>query len=371
MPKILVLSSHTKSLFWFRMDMMRAFAEHGFEVTAVGQEPAEIWSGEFSERGIKYRQLNVSRNGLNPFADLRTYRQIKSILQEERPDKMFCYQAKTVIYGCLAAGALGISEIYPLIAGLGSVFRGKGLKNALIRMVLKLEYGLALRKARRVMFQNNDDLSCFVDAGLVKPDKTTIINGSGVDTQFFVPEAYPEEMSFLLTARLLRDKGVMEYLDAARIVKGRHPEVKFLLVGPFDTNPSAIKEGELDAYVKDGIVEYLGELKDVRPALRRCSVFVLPSYHEGMPKTVLEAMSCGRPIITSDAPGCRETVQDGLNGFLVPVRSVEKLVEAMEKFIANPGVCAEMGLAGRKIAEDKYDVRKVNEDIMKCMQVIN
>ncbi len=369
MPKILVLSSHTKSLLWFRVDMMRAFMAKGHEVVAAGQEPENDWKGAFEKEGIRYRSISVSRNGLNPLKDIETYRSIFQLLESERPDKIFCYQAKTIIYGCIAASRLGITEVYPLIAGLGSVFRGTGLKNAVIRTIMKMEYGFALKRARKVMFQNRDDLSYFVDSKLVSSEKASIINGSGVDVEKFSPMPLPEKASFLMTARLIRDKGVMEYLAAARIVKKRHPDVLFMLAGPFDSNPSAISKAEVDDYVLDGTVEYLGELDDVRPSLGRASVFVLPSYHEGTPKTVLEAMSCGRAVITTDAPGCRDAVQDGVNGILVPVRSVEGIAEAMEKAIAEPALCGKFGDKGRMLAEEKYDVRKVNASIMELMGV--
>lgn len=351
------------------MDMMKDFQRQGFQVVAVGQEHEAEWTEKFRDLGIRYRAIPVSRNGLNPLADLKTYRSIHALLKEEKPDRIFCYQAKTVIYGCLAAGRLGLHEIYPMIAGLGSVFRGTGFKNALVRTILKREYRLALKHARRVMFQNEDDQGCFTVCGLLPKEKSVIIHGSGVDVQAFKPMAFPQRTTFLMTARLLKDKGVFEYLEAAERIREKHPEVHFLLVGPFDTNPSAMRPEQLQRYLDAGIVEYLGELSDVRPALARASVFVLPSYHEGTPKTVLEAMACGRPVITTDAPGCRETVQDGKNGFLVPVRNSIALVEAMEKFIGSPKTGEQMGLAGRRLVEEKYDVHVVNQAIMSVMDI--
>ena len=361
--KILVLSSHTKSLFWFRMDMMRSFLRHGYAVVAVGSEPDDEWQDKFQKENIHYRTIPISRNGLNPFGDLKTYHAIKKLLEEERPDKIFCYQAKTVIYGTIAAHHLGITEVYPLIAGLGSIFRGQGLKNGIIRQIMKREYQYALRFAKKIMFQNHDDLDCFVQEGIVNRDHTTIINGSGVDTRHFIPTPFPEQMTFLMISRLIRDKGVFEYLEAARKVRASHKDVRFLLVGPYDTNPSALKQEELQEYISDGSIEYLGELTDVRPAIAQSSVYVLPSYHEGTPKTVLEAMACGRPIITTDAPGCRETVQEGVNGYLVEPKNVEALVESVMKVIGDNESFEEMGNASRKLAVKKYDIDIVNQQI--------
>ena len=361
--KILVLSSHTKSLFWFRMDMMRSFLRHGYAVVAVGSEPDDEWQDKFQKENIHYRTIPISRNGLNPFGDLKTYHAIKKLLEEERPDKIFCYQAKTVIYGTIAAHHLGITEVYPLIAGLGSIFRGQGLKNGIIRQIMKREYQYALRFAKKIMFQNHDDLDCFVQEGIVNRDHTTIINGSGVDTRHFIPTPFPEQMTFLMISRLIRDKGVFEYLEAARKVRASHKDVRFLLVGPYDTNPSALKQEELQEYISDGSIEYLGEVTDVRPAIAQSSVYVLPSYHEGTPKTVLEAMACGRPIITTDAPGCRETVQEGVNGYLVEPKNVEALVESVMKVIGDNESFEEMGNASRKLAVKKYDIDIVNQQI--------
>ncbi len=367
--KIAVFSSHTHSLFWFRMDMMRDFVNCGYKVYALGQEPEETWRDKFVESGIEYRQIYVERNGLNPLSDLKTLKSIKAFLKSEMPDKIFCYQAKTIIYTCLAAGKCKIKEVYPLVAGLGSIFRGTSLKSKLVKAVMTAEYKAALKKSKTVMFQNNDDRDAFIDSGIVKREKCRIINGSGVDTEVFTVTPMPEKTSFLMTARLIKDKGVMEYLEACKKIKEKNPDVRCLLVGPYDTNPSAITPDELSPYIENSTVEYFGEQTDVRPFIADSCVFVLPSYHEGTPKTVLESMSCGRAIITTDAPGCRETVKDGVNGFLVRVKDADAVAEKMQCFIDTPGLAEKMGLAGRKTAEEKYDIRKVNRSIMDIMSL--
>lgn len=367
--KVIVLSSFTTSLFWFRIDMMKSFRNAGCEVLAVGDGPESEWSERFRELGIRYRQIPVQRNGTNPLHDLKTLRALHKLLKEERPDKIFAYQAKTVIYGGIVAGMLGIRDFYPLIAGVGSVFLGDGLKRKLIRNILVTEYKWGLRKAPRIFFQNRDDLAVFTSHKIISESKAVMINGSGVNIEKFIPTALPEETSFLCISRLIKDKGVCEYLEAARKIHCRHPEVRCVLVGPFDTNPSAIKPEELQPYLDDGSVEYVGEQKDVYPYLRDCTAYVLPSYHEGTPKTVLEAMASGRPTITTDAPGCRETVEDGVNGYLVPVKDADAVVEAMEKIIADPGKTAEMACTARRIAEEKYDVNKVNLKIRQTMNI--
>ncbi|KAF0821733.1 glycosyltransferase family 4 protein [Cytobacillus firmus] len=365
--KIAVLSSHTSSLFWFRMDMMKDFIENGHTVIALGSEPEAEWKKKFQEYNIDYRQLYVERNGMNPLKDLKTLRFLYTFMKKERPDKVFAYQAKTVVYGSIAAKFNGVSEVYPLIAGLGSIFRGEGFKNKIVKTIMKIEYLAACKCSKKVFFQNQDDKNEFIQNGLVKDNKTVIINGSGVDLEKFKPTQFPKEPAFLYIGRLIKDKGIIEYLEACREVKDKHPKVRCLLVGPFDSNPSALKPDELKPYIENGVIEYLGEQTDVRPFISQCSTYVLPSYHEGTPKTVLEAMAMGRSIITSDAPGCRETVIEGLNGYLVKVKDIKGLTNKMEYLISNREVCKNMGQESEKIAREKYDVKVVNQSIIQTM----
>lgn len=365
--KIAVLSSHTSSLFWFRMDMMKDFIENGHIVIALGSEPETKWKEKFEEYNIDYGQLYVERNGMNPLKDLKTLRFLYTFMKKERPDKVFAYQAKTVVYGSIAAKLTGVSEVYPLIAGLGSIFRGEGFKNKIVKTIMKMEYWVACKCSKKVFFQNQDDKNEFIQNGLVKDKKTVIINGSGVDLEKFKPTQLPEEPAFLYIGRLIKDKGIMEYLEACKEIKDKFPKVRCLLVGPFDSNPSALKPDELKPYIENGVIEYFGEQTDVRPFISQCSTYVLPSYHEGTPKTVLEAMAMGRSIITSDAPGCRETVIEGLNGFLVEVKNIKGLTKKMEYLISNREICKKMGRESEKIAREKYDVKVVNQSIIQTM----
>ncbi len=367
---VAVLSSHTPSFFWFRMDMMRDFIAKGYTVYAIGNEPEERWSHKFSENNIVYKQAHISRNGINPLSDVKTFLSLRKILKEIKPDKIFAYQAKTVIYGSLAAASLRIKEIYSLIAGCGSVFISQKFLSKFLRVVMKIEYRAALKYNKKVFFQNMDDVLLFSSLKIIPKEKTVIINGSGVDVEKFAVKPLPDNFTFLSICRLIKDKGIVEYLEAARIVKEQFPEVKFMLVGPFDTNASSLTYDELDVYLKDNVVEYHGEQSDVIPFIEQSSVFVLPSYREGTPKTVLEAMSCGRTIITTDVPGCKETVVNGINGLLVPVKDVSSLVNAMIHLIKNPKKLISMGKHSRQIAMDKFDVRKVNNSIMKTMGII-
>ncbi|MBO4343855.1 MAG: glycosyltransferase family 4 protein [Clostridia bacterium] len=365
---VAVLSCHTPSLFWFRVDMMQEFARRGYKVYALGNESEEDWAERFAEKGITYQQINIKRNGLNPFQDKKALSSIKTRLKEIKPDKVFTYQAKTVIYGTMAANGLGVTEVYPLIAGMGSMYLSDSLKARLVRFVMNTLYRRSIKKCPAVFFQNHDDEKTFRDNRIIKNQKVVMIHGSGVNTEKFTVTPLPEKTAFLCISRLIRDKGVYEYLEASEKIKKEFPDTRCMLVGPFDTNPSAIKKEELQPFIDAG-VEYFGEQEDVRPYLMQSSVFVLPSYREGTPKTNLEAMACGRAVITTDAPGCRETVKDGENGYLVPVKDVNALYEKMKFFIENPGKAKEMGEKGRASAEELYDVKKVNEQICLTMGI--
>jgi glycosyltransferase involved in cell wall biosynthesis len=306
---------------------------------------------------------------LNPFFDLKTLWQLKNIIEKEKIELIFSYTIKPVIYGSIVAKFCGIKNIYSLITGLGYIFIDDSVRGKILRSLVQTLYSIALKANQKVFFQNSDDLNLFVKNKIVAEKKSIVINGSGVDLDSFSYSSVPNNCIFLFVGRLIKDKGIMEYLAAAQKIKSRYQQAKFQLVGASDKNPTSITAEELRHITTSGIVEYLGFLNDVRPAIKAASVFVLPSYREGTSKAVLEAMSMGRPIITTDAPGCRETVVDGVNGFLVPIKNTEKLAEAMEKFILHPELMVKMGKESRHLAEEKYDVHKVNKVILQTMDI--
>ena len=367
--KIAILVCYNPTLINFRLDMMQEMIRLGHQVVAIGNESDDKWRKTLQPYGIEYRFIRMQRNGLNPVWDFSSFVQLVKLLKKEKPDRIFTSQAKMVLYGGLAAYCLGIREVYPMIAGLGSIFLSSGWKGGILKTILISGYRLSLRKSPSVFFQNQDDASFFIKNKIVPSDKIVFLSGSGVNLDRFTKQPFPKHFGFLCVCRIIRDKGVLEYLSACRMVKKQYPDVRCLLVGPFDSNPSALKPGELQPYIDDGSIEYFGEQADVRPYLAQCSVFVLPSYREGTPKSVLEAMSCGKAIITTDAPGCRETVIDGKNGFLVPVKDDKAVAEKMLFLYRNPDVCEQMGNASRQIAEQRFDVRLVNQIILQTMKV--
>ncbi len=369
MARILVLGSLADSLVNFRGAMLAEMVASGHEVHACAPGATAAIRNRLHEIGVIYHEVKFERGGTNPLNDARFFLRLVALFRAVRPDTFLGYTIKPVIYGTLAAKIAGVPAIFSMITGLGTTFIDSSERQRGARWVAVGLYKLALPFNRRVFFQNPDDLNAFVCQRFVDQDsQAVIINGSGIDVDAFRPAPFPEQITFLLIARLLRDKGIMEYFEAARRVKERHPEVKFRLVGWIDPqNPSSVTEPELCSMISTGTIEYLGQLDDVRSAIATSSVYVLPSYREGTPRSVLEAMAMGRPVITTDVPGCRETVQPGCNGMLVPARDAAELANAMTHFIEHPSDIERMGAEGRRIAVEKYDVRKVNAVIMATM----
>jgi glycosyltransferase involved in cell wall biosynthesis len=364
--RIIVIGGLAHSLLNFRGPLLTTLIEHGHEVIACAPDAPTDVLARLAELQVSYRHIPLARAGLTPWGDLRTLLALRQLFRDKGPHCVLAYTAKPVIYACLAARGVGHPPVHAMITGLGYGFGGRSLRQRLIGVVVQGLYRIALRRAAGVMFQNPDDRDLFFAMGLVPPIlPVTVINGSGVDLAAFSPCPLPDEPVFLLIARLLADKGLREYQRVARRLKVRYPRARFLLAGDLDPNPLSIGATELANWQADGTLEYLGHLDDVRPALAAARVYVLPSYYrEGTPRTVLEAMAMGRPIVTTDSPGCRETVSNGLNGFLVPVRDDAALEAALEKFILQPALAERMGRESLRIARAKYDVHKVNQAIL-------
>lgn len=363
--KVIILAGYAQSLLNFRGDLIKAMIAAGHDVTAIA--PENDYKTQIEEIGAKFIQISFNRAGVNPLNDLKLSSDLKKIIVKEEADVFFGYTIKPVIYGSLAAKRAGIQNRYAMITGLGSTFIGSGFKNSVLKIISKILYKYSLKSCSKVIFQNGDDLSDFTSMGILKKEKCEIVNGSGVNMDKYEKSPVPQKPVFLLVARLLRDKGIFEYLEAAELVKKARPEAEFHLVGPFDTNPTSLKQEDLQKYIDNGTIIYHGSTDDVRPFIKACSVYVLPSYREGTPRTVLEAMAMGRAVITSDAPGCRQTVKDGVTGLLTPVRNTQLLAEKMFWMIKNPESRVLMGEAGYEYCLAKYEVGKVNEVMLSIM----
>ena len=369
--RILVVASYPESIVKFRGPLLEAMVAAGWNVhiAAPAADTMPVLPEVLASKGIGLHRIPLSRTGTNPIADIRLVVALRGLMRELRPAVVLPYTIKPVIYGTIAARMAGVPKRFALVTGLGYAFTGN--RQGIVKRVVSGLYRFALGRTHKVFFQNPDDERLFRELGIAPAGiPSVVVNGSGVDVEAFSLTSLPGGPAvFLLIGRLLGDKGVREFAEAARQVKALHPEVRFHVVGWIDSNPDAIAQSELDAWVADGTLEFLGKLDDVRPAIAASTVYVLPSYREGTPRTVLEAMAMGRPIITTDAPGCRETVIDGDNGFLVPVQSVDALVDAMLKFIEDPALAPRMGRRSRQIAEDKYDVHKVNAVMLREMGI--
>jgi glycosyltransferase involved in cell wall biosynthesis len=363
MQRIVILESSSRSLVNFRGNLIRTLRRLGHEVFCVA--PDAWFADEVRAIASDFATAEVARCGLNPLDDILYYRQLLHLLRRYQPDRILAYTIKPIVYGTMAARNLGISEIYALITGLGYAFMNVSYHQRLTGLLARSLYRRALKFDRRVFFQNPDDLNEFVSLNIVEAEKTALVNGSGVDLQLFSQQPVPPGApTFLLIARLLRDKGIMEYIEAAASLRKVFPSARFQLLGPADPSPSGLPLRAIERYTEAGVIEYLGATRDVRPFLQKAAVFVLPSYREGLPRTVVEAMATGRPIITSDAPGCRQTVQEDKNGFLVPVRAPSALATAMRRFIENPQLLEPMAECSRRLAEQNYDVHEINRQII-------
>ena len=379
--KFLIISSFLPSILNFRGKLLEAIQKKGFDVHIIAPDLAlfKVEHKKLEALGYHVHEVTMQRTGTNPIADIKTLGAMYKLIKKIKPDYVMSYTIKPVIYGTLATWLAKVPHRFALITGLGYAFQNveHGSKRSFFQKVVHGLYQQALSHSHKVFFQNPDDLKLFKDLKLLQPNlPTVIVNGSGVNVTNFNVLPFPvnprntPKLSFLLIARLLGDKGIREYAEAAKLIKQQHPEVEFHLVGWIDENPAAIQQSELDTWIADARLQYWGKLSDVRTAIAESSIYVLPSYREGTPRTVLEAMAMGRAIITTDAPGCRETVVDGDNGFLVEVKSVESLVEAMQKFINQPELIEKMGNRSREIALHKYDVHQVNTHMMQEMGLI-
>lgn len=362
--RVILFGSYAPSLINFRGPLIRALVRRGHRVFALAPDLGEDVAARLRALGAEPVGIALERASLDPRRIWDTARRAETLFGELRPDVVIAYTITPIVVAAAAARAVG-ARFVPMITGLGYPFLGGWHPRRLaIRVAAILMYRRALRHAAIVLFQNKDDLRDFRRYRALRAgNRVGLVNGSGVDLAHFAARPLPSRLSFLMIARFLKDKGIREYGEAAARLKRDHPHISFRLAGWLDRSPDSISQAELDAIVAGG-VEHLGKLDDVRDAIAQCSVYVLPSYREGTPRSVLEAMATGRAVVTTDAPGCRETVVDGENGFLVPPGDATGLENAMRRFVATPGLVETMGAASRRIAEERFDVDKVNGTIL-------
>ncbi|MDH3661295.1 MAG: glycosyltransferase family 4 protein [Alphaproteobacteria bacterium] len=369
--KILMLASFAPSLVNFRGRLIQDMVAAGHKVTAAAPGANHEVASALKGFGAGYVPISMSRSKTNPLEDALDLVKLWRLLRELRPDLLFAYTIKPVIYGGLAARFSGVPKTFVMVTGLGQVFADdQRLKRRLLRGFVTTLYRQSLAKIQGAIFQNEDDLRAFRERRIIGEHQlATRVHGSGVDLDHFgFCQAPTSPPVFLLVARLLRAKGIADYVAAARLLRERHPHAKFRLLGPIEPSASGIAETELRAWQEEGVIDYLGETSDVRPHLRACSAFVLPTYYpEGLPRSLIEAMAIGRAIITTDVPGARDTVIAGENGYLVPIKAPEALADAMARLIESPARIVEMGKASRRMAAERYDVATVNAAMLDAM----
>jgi glycosyltransferase involved in cell wall biosynthesis len=371
MARVFIIASLADSLINFRGDLIRHLRDCGHEVVAAAPGEAPEVDSKLKSWGVRRLLIGLDRTGLNLFADIRLLLVLCRLISLERPDVVLCYTIKPVVYGALAARWAGVPKRAVMITGLGFAFApSASLRQWVVRGFARLLYRAAMICSDTVFFQNPDDEADFRRFGLLRRSQRIVqIGGSGVNLHRFAAMPLPDgPLRFLMIARLLEDKGVREFLQAAALVRRVRPALRFHLVGPFEVHPSALSRAEVMSAINSGTVSYHGATSDVRPYLADCHVFVLPSYREGTPRSVLEAMAVGRPVITTDTPGCRETVVQGKNGFLVAPQQVEPLALAMLQIANMPqDEILRMAESSRAMVEARFDVNIVNAQIARTL----
>ena len=365
--RIIVVAPKNKTIFNFRGDLIEDMIAKGNEVMVIG--PNKDYIEDVMALGIsEFIEVPFVKDNTSVFGDLGYLNRLKKIFKEKKPDLVFGYTIKPVIYGSLAAKSAKVPNIYAMVTGLGRVYASKNLKTKIIRFITKILYKRAFKTCDKVIFQNRDDIKEFVDQNYLPESKCVQVNGSGVNMERFKRTELPENPVFLMVSRIIKEKGVLEYCEAARAVKAKHTEARFILLGGFDSSIGALKKEDIQGYIDDGSIEFPGEVKDPVAFYQQCSVFVLPSYYrEGLPRTILEAMACGRAIITTDWPGCREPIEDGVNGFMIPVKDSVSLEEKMNILIENKDFLKNMSAAAYNTCTEKYEVSKVNKQMAETL----
>ena len=351
-PLAVIAANSSWNIFNFRRPVVEALLAKGWDVIALAPDDGHARS--VIEMGARFLAIRIDSSGTSPLRDARLFLDYVRTLRALRPQAFLGFTVKPNIYGSLAASILGI-RVVNNISGLGTAFLKRGPLNHLVSGL----YRVALRRSARVFFQNPHDRDLFIARGLVRSEQAELIPGSGINLQHFQPEPPPAgaPFRFLFVGRLLTDKGLVEYVEAARMLKARRPEVDFAILGPAGSdNRSAVPIEQVERWQREGIVSYLGQSDDVRPFLGQADCVVLPSYREGLPRTLLEAAAMARPMIATDVPGCRDVVIDGENGFLCQSRSVPALAAAMDAMLGlGPDERAAMGRRARAMVEERFD----------------
>ena len=370
--KIIIIGTVASSFYGFRADLIKQFLKNDCQVYTFTSEYNEEELTRIEALGAVPITYKLNRGGMNPLADSKTTYALTKKIKEIAPDLVFSYFSKPVIFGTLAAKIAKVPRVIGMLEGLGYAFteqpEGLSKKAKLIKSIQVLLYKIALPQLDNIIFLNPDDPKDLLEAYHIKVKKLDVLGGIGLDLDEYnyqPIETIDSPISFLFIGRMLKEKGIHDFIAAAKIVKQIYTEVQFTVLGAIDSaNPGALQQSELDRLVSLNIINYPGQVDNVQKWIEASHVFVLPSYREGVPRSTQEAMAIGRAVITTDVPGCRETVVDGINGFLVEKWNPQALAEKMIYFIEHPEEIKKMGYESYKIAQDKFDAHKVNKRLI-------
>lgn len=371
---IMIIASLANSLVHFRGDFILSLVKEGYKVYAVAPEISPEVEETLTKLGALPIAISLDSTGLNPFKDYKTIQQIKKLIKEHEIDLVFPYTIKPVVYGSIAAAKCNVPTI-SLITGLGFTFSGASTKANVLQQITKRLYRYALRKNKLVIFQNEDDLKLFLSKKiLTKKQATAIVNGSGVNLNRYpnrIKSVKGATAKFIIVARLIKEKGIHLFVETAKKLKETFPDAEFHIIGAEANTPSGIKVSQLKELSAEDTIVFHGSRNDVPIILNKMDVFVLPTYYrEGIPRSILEALSIGMPIITTNTPGCKETVEFEKNGFLIPPKNQDKLIEACQFFLENPERIEEMGKQSRLLAERKFDVNIINSILIQHIKTV-
>lgn len=375
--KIIIIGTTASNLFLFRKDLIISCQKNNIQVYAFVSEYNEDWIKKIQKLDAEVITYTLSRGGLNPINDIRSVSELVKKIKNINPDIVFSYSAKPVIYGSIAAKIAKVSQVFGMLEGLGYTFtdqpEGQSFKTKIIRNVQVLLYRLAFPCLDKIIFLNPDDPNDLIHKHHIKTKEIQNLGATGLSLEDYPYSVAPTTpVKFLFIGRLLKEKGIYELIEAMRLVKAQYPQAYFTILGEIDKeNLGALKQQQLDDLVYEKLFEYPGYVTNIKDWITDSSVFVLPSYREGVPRSTQEAMAIGRPVITTDVPGCRETVVDGLNGFLIPRWNPQVLAQKMCYFIEHPEKINEMGLASFKIAQERFDAEKINRKLLKIIGLVS
>ena len=368
--KFLIISNYAYSLINVRSHLLLRIKDKGIHVGALAPACTENLQNRINKIVDRYIRLRINRSSMNPLSEMVTLFNIILAIFEYKPKNILAVTIKPIVWSGVASNFFNF-RFTALITGLGYAFHDSGNMRSVLKYITIYLYRLSLKNAHSVIFQNADNMNKFIDLNIVKPQVCCLVEGSGVDLNHFEFSKLPKtkEIIFLCIARLMSEKGVREYAAAAKHISKTKENIKFVLLGSVYNGPDDIDLKEVSSWVSDGFITHVNHTDDVRPYIRSSHVFVLPSYHEGIPRSTLEAMSMGRPIITTDAVGCKETVIDGVNGKLIPVKSTNMLIDSMIWCTENRDKLDLMGIESRRIARERFDIELINEQMIKAINL--